>query len=67
MCFRVTESPAGRDELRASIELFFDEYGQAFSSLNAESVVSFFAMPFYVELDGDPVVWTGPKDPASYA
>lgn len=61
--FSCNRELAARDELRASIELFFDEYGQAFSSLNAESVVSFFAMPFYVELDGDPVVWTASERP----
>ena len=46
------------EALQQSIELFFDDYAQAFSSRNAETVVSFFAMPFYVELNGDPVVWT---------
>ncbi|WP_417067156.1 hypothetical protein [Niveibacterium terrae] len=45
-------------ELRAEIEQFLGEYGEAFSSLNAEAVVSFFAMPFYVELDGDSLVWS---------
>lgn len=44
-------------ELRASIEHFFDEYGQAFSSLSAEAVVPFFAMPFYVELGDESFVW----------
>lgn len=46
------------EELRTSIGRFFDEYGHAFASRDAEAVVSFFAMPFYVELNGDPVVWT---------
>lgn len=45
-------------DLRAEIEQFLSEYGEAFSSLNAEAVVSFFAMPFYVELDGDSLVWS---------
>lgn len=51
------------DELKASIELFFNQYGQAFASLDAEAVVSFFAMPFYVELDGDSLVWSASEGP----
>ena len=46
------------EEMGKSIGRFFDDYGHAFSSRDAETVVSFFAMPFYVELNGDPVVWT---------
>lgn len=46
------------EELQESIGHFFDDYGRAFSSRDAETVVSFFAIPFYVELNGDPVVWT---------
>ena len=51
------------EELRTSIELFFNQYGQAFASLNAEAVVSFFAMPFYEELDGDSLVWSASEGP----
>lgn len=55
-------------ELRAEIEKFLGEYGEAFSSLNAEAVVSFYAMPFYVELDGDSLVWSrSEKDGLTHA
>lgn len=54
------------EELRTSIELFFNQYGQAFASLNAEAVVSFFAMPFYVELDGDSLVWSASEGPGLF-
>ena len=51
------------DEFRSSVELFFNDYGDAFASLNAEAVAPFFAMPLYVELDGDSVVWTSFESP----
>lgn len=43
--------------LAASIEDFLHDYGKAFASLNADAVAAYFTLPFYVELDGDPIVW----------